>query len=51
MATPTTDIASSPSGGETVSSYKTYEEAERGSTTCRTTLPIESRSPVRTCVC
>jgi hypothetical protein len=29
MTTPTTDIASSPSGGETVSSYKTYEEAER----------------------
>ena len=29
MATPTTDIGSPPSGGETVSSYKSYEEAER----------------------
>ena len=29
ITTPITDIASSPSGGETVSSYETYEEAER----------------------
>ena len=29
MTTPTTDIASSPSGGETVSSYESYEDAER----------------------
>ena len=29
MATPTTDIASPPSGGEIVSTYNSYEDAER----------------------
>src|ERR671925_654236 len=29
MATPTTDIASPPSGGQTVSTYNSYEDAER----------------------
>ena len=29
MATPTTDIGSAPSGGETVATYNSYEDAER----------------------
>ena len=29
MATPTTDIGSTPSGGETVATYNSYEDAER----------------------
>jgi hypothetical protein len=29
MATPTTDIVSPPSGGETVATYNSYEDAER----------------------